>query len=105
MIHLLDVCALIALGYPSHVHNQRVERWAADTRRNANEPVAFATCAITEPGFVRIGSADSERRFGHDVGATLATVDGGIPGALLIPFLPDTEWRVEEPAAHYGTAA
>ena len=37
--------------------------------------------------------------------AHLATLDAGIPGALLIPEVCNLGWRVEEPAAHYGTAA
>ena len=68
MKYLLDVCALIALGYRSHVHNQRVERWAVGVRREMTEPVSFASCAITELGFIRIGSANTNARFAHDVG-------------------------------------
>ena len=38
-------------------------------------------------------------------GATLATLDTGIPGALLIPDLPDDSNRVSEPQLAYGAAA
>jgi predicted nucleic acid-binding protein len=38
-------------------------------------------------------------------GATFATLDSGIPGALLIPGLPDDASRVSEPRVTYGAAA
>jgi uncharacterized protein len=37
--------------------------------------------------------------------AVLATLDTGIPGALLIPELPDNANRVSEPSLAYGAAA
>jgi hypothetical protein len=37
--------------------------------------------------------------------AQLATLDTGIPGALLIPDLSNSGWRVEDPSVRYGTAA
>jgi predicted nucleic acid-binding protein len=43
---LLDVNALIALGYRQHVFHNRVSRWAAGK--------SLATCSIAELGFVRI---------------------------------------------------
>ena len=46
MKYLLDVNALIALGYKQHVFHQRVSGWAAGK--------SLATCSITELGFVRI---------------------------------------------------
>jgi predicted nucleic acid-binding protein len=44
--YLLDVNALIALGYRQHVFHKRVSRWAAGK--------SLATCSIVELGFVRI---------------------------------------------------
>ena len=48
MILLLDVNALLAMGYECHVHHTRVMTWAAqpvvDEERHA---VVFATCPIT----------------------------------------------------------
>jgi predicted nucleic acid-binding protein len=38
-------------------------------------------------------------------GARLATLDEGIPGALLIPHLGDDGFEVREPLLAYGTAA
>lgn len=46
MKFLLDVNALIALGYRQHVFHKRVARWAAGK--------SLATCSISELGFVRI---------------------------------------------------
>jgi len=43
---LLDVNALIALGYKQHVFHKRVSGWAAGK--------SLASCSITELGFVRI---------------------------------------------------
>ena len=50
MTHLLDVNALIALGFAAHVHHDRVAAWVA----TLGEDDVLATCSITELGFVRI---------------------------------------------------
>ena len=50
MIRLLDVNALVALGFSQHEHHDRVSRWVA----GFPEKDSFATCSITELGFVRI---------------------------------------------------
>jgi toxin-antitoxin system PIN domain toxin len=50
MIRLLDVNALVALGFSQHEHHDRVSRWVA----GLPEKDSFATCSITELGFVRI---------------------------------------------------
>lgn len=49
MIYLLDVNALIALGDPLHVHHARVQKWF-----HAERARAWATCPLTENGFLRI---------------------------------------------------
>jgi toxin-antitoxin system PIN domain toxin len=46
---LLDVNLLIALFDPDHVHHDLAHDWFADNRRRG-----WATCAITENGFVRV---------------------------------------------------
>ena len=46
MKYLLDVNALIALGYKQHVFHKRVAGWAAGK--------SLASCSITELGFARI---------------------------------------------------
>jgi hypothetical protein len=46
---LLDVNVLIAMAWPSHQAHERVQRWLA---RHARE--GWATCPLTQSGFVRI---------------------------------------------------
>lgn len=50
-LHLLDVNALVALTWDSHVHHATARRWFAD--RGAE---GWATCPVTESGFVRVSS-------------------------------------------------
>jgi hypothetical protein len=52
MIHLLDVNALVALGFVNHEFHDRVVSWI----REQNSPT-LATCSITELGFVRAGAS------------------------------------------------
>ncbi len=57
MMFLLDVNALLAIQYPKHVHHERVTTWiSAMHAERGPDNVAFATCPITELGFVRVGS-------------------------------------------------
>lgn len=49
MIYLLDVNALVALGFVNHEFHDRVAAWV----HAQNSPV-LATCSITELGFVRV---------------------------------------------------
>ena len=51
MTHLLDVNLLIALLWPVHEAHERAQRWFAD-----NTHRGWATCPITQSGFVRIVS-------------------------------------------------
>ena len=46
---LLDVNVLVALAWPTHVSHETVQRWFA---RNAGH--GWATCPLTQSGFVRI---------------------------------------------------
>jgi toxin-antitoxin system PIN domain toxin len=48
---LLDVNALVALAWDSHVHHHAMRSWFAEHRR-----AGWATCPITESGFVRVSS-------------------------------------------------
>jgi uncharacterized protein len=48
MLYLLDVNALVALGFAPHQFHRRVAFWLS-----SNE-ISLATCAITELGFVRV---------------------------------------------------
>ena len=46
---LLDVNVLVALFDPDHVHHEAAHDWFADSREDG-----WATCAVTENGFVRV---------------------------------------------------
>ena len=48
---LLDVNALVALAWDSHVHHVRIRQWFAE-----NAEHGWSTCPITESGFVRVSS-------------------------------------------------
>ncbi len=48
---LLDVNALVALAWDSHVHHSRVRAWFGEKGSGG-----WATCPVTESGFVRISS-------------------------------------------------
>ena len=50
-VSLLDVNVLIALGWPSHVHHELAHQWFG-----AHSSAGWATCALTQCGFVRISS-------------------------------------------------
>ena len=50
-VSLLDVNVLVALFDPDHVHHELAHDWFADHRADG-----WATCAVTENGFVRIVS-------------------------------------------------
>jgi predicted nucleic acid-binding protein len=61
VIHLLDVNALIGLGFKEHVLHTRMDKWV----RSLKGPT-LATCAITELGFVRILAQHPEYDFTVD---------------------------------------
>jgi toxin-antitoxin system PIN domain toxin len=48
---LLDVNVLIALTWPTHVHHEMARRWF-----DYNAAAGWATCPITQLGFVRVSS-------------------------------------------------
>jgi len=51
MVVLPDVNVLVALVWPNHVHHERVHEWLGKHR---NQP--WATCPLTQSGFVRVSS-------------------------------------------------
>lgn len=51
MIVLLDVNALVALAWPNHVHHAAATTWF-----RANRAHGWATCPVTESGFVRVSA-------------------------------------------------
>ena len=50
-ICLLDTNVLMALAWPNHVHHETAHQWFSRHARNG-----WATCPITQCGFVRISS-------------------------------------------------
>ncbi|TAK33855.1 MAG: VapC toxin family PIN domain ribonuclease [Chloroflexota bacterium] len=65
--YLLDVNLLLALGDPMHVHHETAHRWFASTGHHS-----WATCPITENGFLRVASHPSYPNRPGDVLAVLA---------------------------------
>ena len=51
MTALPDVNTLVALAWPNHVHHGAARAWFADARRSG-----WATCPVTQAGFVRVSS-------------------------------------------------
>ena len=51
MISLLDVNVLVALAWPNHVHHEAAHRWFRRARSQG-----WATCPLTQTGFVRVSS-------------------------------------------------
>ena len=51
MIYLLDINVLLALTDPMHIHHEPAHRWFAEKGQQA-----WATCPLTENGFIRIAS-------------------------------------------------
>ena len=62
--YLLDVSALMALLWETHVHNERVTAWEAGQQ--------IAVCPITELGFLRISTQPS---FGLNVADARKTLE------------------------------
>lgn len=65
-IHLLDVNLLLALTDPRHIHHDVAHHWFA-----AWGAAAWATCPLTENGFVRIAS---HPRYPNRPGGVIATL-------------------------------
>ena len=66
-VFLLDVNLLLALSDPMHAHHEPAHRWFA-----THGARAWATCPLTENGFVRIASHPSYPNGLGTVGASLA---------------------------------
>lgn len=52
--YLLDINVLLALSDPMHLHHEAAHRWLA-----SHSQAPWATCPLTENGFVRIASHPS----------------------------------------------
>ena len=61
-MHLLDINVLLALVDAGHVHHQRARSWFFSPARQA-----WATCPITENGFVRILGHPAYPGFGREI--------------------------------------
>ena len=57
MTALLDVNVLIALAWPNHVHHAAARAWFEERRRDG-----WATCPLTEAGFVHVSCNPSAVR-------------------------------------------
>lgn len=51
MTALLDVNVLVALAWPNHVHHSAAREWFSLNHRSG-----WATCSVTESGFIRVSS-------------------------------------------------
>ena len=65
--HLLDVNVLLALSDPMHIHHDAAHRWFG-----SRVQTTWATCPITENGFVRIASHPSYPNRPGDVSTVVA---------------------------------
>jgi len=54
MLYLLDVNALVALGFLNHQFHHRVAKWVQAESSASLPSFGLATCSITELGFVRV---------------------------------------------------
>lgn len=68
-VYLLDVNVLLALSDPMHVHHDAAHAWFAASGR-----AAWATCPITENGFVRVASHPQYPNRPGDAQAALAVL-------------------------------
>jgi predicted nucleic acid-binding protein len=69
MTYLLDVNALVALGFLQHEFHERVAHWV---HALASQGVPeFATCSITELGFVRVLAQAEQYQFSISEARTL----------------------------------
>lgn len=66
---LLDVNALVALAWDSHVHHARIRRWFHE-----NAGGGWESCPVTETGFVRVSSNPGALPAPVGVGAALAVL-------------------------------
>jgi toxin-antitoxin system PIN domain toxin len=66
-VYLLDVNLLLALSDPMHIHHEAAHRWFASRGSSA-----WATCPISENGFVRVASHPSYPNRPGDASVVLA---------------------------------
>jgi toxin-antitoxin system PIN domain toxin len=89
---LLDVSVLVAMHVPGNQNYEDVQQWF-----KATGSVAFATCAITEAGFIRVSSQLSVKNGPIDFRevriaiANLASLPGHTYWPMDIPYLQATK--------------
>lgn len=66
--HLLDISVLLALGLDDHLQNRAAEQWLM---RQTN---CFATCPLTQLGFLRITKRLRRDLSIHQIGAVLESI-------------------------------
>jgi uncharacterized protein len=92
---LLDVNVLIALLWPPHEAHARAQHWFA---RNAHQ--GWATCAMTQAGFVRIVSNPAFSRRAVSPRDALEVLSGSLQHPAHRFWTEDLE--VTEALAHFG---
>jgi predicted nucleic acid-binding protein len=86
VIFLLDVNVLLALRYDDHVHSDRVDRWVSQLDADyGRDRTLFATCPITELGFVRVGSGKAA--YAESVGAARDDLED-LKSSMGMAFIP-----------------
>ncbi len=68
---LLDVNVLLALAWPNHQHHALAHRWFAKEGR-----LGWATCALTQLGFVRLSANPAYTAQGVSPAAALGLLEG-----------------------------
>ena len=95
---LLDVNALVALAWDSHVHHARMREWFS-----THGPAGWATCPVSESGFVRVSSNPKVLPSPIGVAAARAVL-AALRAAGAHRFLPDdvslTDGDVPDIAGH-----
>jgi toxin-antitoxin system PIN domain toxin len=70
MIALLDVNVLVALAWPNHINHEVAHHWFA-----AHRDHGWATCPVTQAGFVRVSSNQRVFRDAKSPGEALLLLD------------------------------
>jgi len=92
MTYLLDVNALIALGFLQHEFSNRVAAWIKSQRS-----ITIATCSTTEMGFLRVLSSTTPYRISlEDARGLLLELKSG--NQLRCTFIPDDQDVTRLPA-------
>jgi toxin-antitoxin system PIN domain toxin len=109
-VALLDVNALVALAWDSHVHHAAMRKWFA-----AHGSSGWVTCPITESGFVRVSSNPKALPSAIGVGAArgVLTALRGLDGhrflvddvSILAPDVPQVAGYRQVTDAHLLTLA